>query len=818
MRHELSHLDDNLEQSPLLVRFMASATCDHQLLSLHHNRDGTPFFRCIANDLRLEEATRVVRSGLAKPRDVLIAGHPNHFGLWLDTHTSEGNGWNDENRRCLESAITVWLHALRSCGALAFVGMATGTTIAVERCYEDVPPILSNYLQGNPPVVEDADIEVEPDWAAITQNAESHSTLGLLRHRVDTSRLAAWMQRIGNLPQLRCLCTPLFGLATATELAAMQLRFAAWWQGDWRLMGTVPVCSMHIVTVDASARLITASCATLGMTAWSTETMWAVLSNQIDLIFASYRDVAKASPLNMPGRLDRFWQAMFRYQLQPIMRIHAFPRDLHLAIESALQEARLPLRIGLLESLDLESLNQACDMRQYNFLQGEGDPKLRRNRSQATRIMPLLLDDLSRGRAPRSRKAIDDGKALFPAAAQDLSVPTWVAKRLPTIRSSEWHAIGLSSCRAPRDLARLIEQCGAAAPRLDVPAIWAVQQLLKTSRELATGPEGRDLLRQLLLSMAGREAARAGWRSVLSILGMAQYVDMTRPVEFADGSDTRRDLHDYLAYVLEAIGSVNHTKLACYYDDPRCLSARKCAALVELMRDLTLSDLQRLVLRWHEALRHLDGTALQRRLNLALRGGAEVEPESKRVTSVQGTVEPIFAPRVLPRSGYHIEQLLDMEELQREGAEMEHCVVSYAGRAAGGQCLLVRLRHPAGVKRATLEFRYILTMDGGKWQLEQAKARKNHKPDDETAVAAAECLQYLNRISCQLTPARLAPYAVAPRSDSTGYAEFVVLETLMDSKLGRRWLPGSPCMDARERLEHAFDASTMPVIPLQREG
>jgi hypothetical protein len=812
MRRNVSHEGANLCRPPKPVSSMASATRDHRLILLKLNSDGAPELRCVASDLSLEESMRIVRSGLARPRDVLIAGHPEQFALWLDTHTREDNGWNDQDRGDLESAITVWLHALRSCGALAFVGMIVGTTITVDRCYDHAPPLLFRYLRGLPPVIDD--VEFQSTLMGTVQDAETNSTLGLLRDRVDTSRLTDWIRRVGYPQQLTCLRMPLFGLATVTELEAMHLRYAAWWWGEWRLMGAYPVCSVRVVGVDPSGRLVTATCVTLGMTPWSTETMWAALSNQIDPVFDAHRDVTKADPLNMPGQMDRSWHAMFRYQLQPIIGIHAFSRDFHRAIESALQEARLPLRIGLLESLDMESLDLACDMRQYNYLLGEGAADLKRNRSQAARIVPLLLDELTTGKAPNSRQAIDDGTPLFAAMAQDLGVPAWVAKRLPAVRLSVWHAVGFASCRAPVELARLIEQCGAAAPQLDLPAISALQQLLKTGRDLATGPEARELLRQLVLGMAGREAARAGWRSVLSIMGMTRYIDMTRPIEFADGTEARRDLHDYLAYVLEAIKSANHVKLARYYDDARCLSARTSAALVQLMKGLALSDLQRLVLRWHEALRHLDGTAVQRRLDLALRGGTHLGLHPPTTEVAQGAVELILPPCVLSRSGYHIEQLVHMEDLRREGSEMQHCVLTYAGRVAGGQCLLVRLRHPGGLKRATLEFRYVLTMEGGKWQLEQAKARKNHKPDPETAIAAVECLQFLNRLSSELAPERLAPYAIAPRSASTGYPEFAVLEALMDSKRGRRWLPGPSSVDIRERLRQAFDASAMPSIQL----
>jgi hypothetical protein len=295
---------------------------------------------------------------------------------------------------------------------------------------------------------------------------------------------------------------------------------------------------------------------------------------------------------------------------------------------------------------------------------------------------------------------------------------------------------------------------------------------------------------------------------------MTRYVGATQAEEFPDGASARRDLHDYLAYVLKAIESVSQSELVCYYGDPGRLSARTSSALVELMKGLTLSDLQRLVLRWHEAFRYLDGTELERQLSMALNRGIEIPRHSVATAPTRETVEPIFSPTALPRSGYHVEQLVELEDLHREGIEMQHCVVSYAGRAARGQCLLVRLRHPVGIKRATLEFRFVVTMAGGKWQLEQAKARKNQNPDQETTVAAAECLQYLNQVSSHLAPERLAPFVVVPGSDSAGYPDFVVLEALLDSNLGRRWLPGPSAMNLRERLHLAFGTSSMPMIQL----
>jgi|GEM_PF-5712467 len=792
---------------------MSKVSRDYHLMSLQRGSNGIAILRCIAKDLGLEDAKRLVRCGLARPRDVLFAGHPAQFALWLDLHICEDNGWDRDDRQRLVDTATVWLHALRSCGALAFTSMAAGAVTTIDPCYGDIPPLLANYLHGLPPDVDLTGASLDPE--GMTDTADARSTLGLLRERVDTKRLFAWMRGVGDQQRLACLRLPLFGQATEVELAAMHLRYAVWWQGPWYWMGMQSACFVHMVAVDPSGRLATATCTTDGMIAWSTDAMWAVLSNANDPPFDRHRDTAKADLLGMPGRMDLMWRSMLQHQLQPDAGIHAFPRNFHRAVESALREARFPLRVALLSALDMEAFDLADDMQQYNFLLGEGIVESKRNRCQAARAIPLLLGELTAGRAPKSRQAIDGGTPLFPAAAEDMGVSVWVAKRLPAIRAQLWHAVGLECSRDVRDLALLIEQCGAAAPRLDLSVIWGLQQLLGPIRELATGPEAQGLLRQLLLGMAGREAARAGWQSVISIMGLTSYVDMSRPAEFADGTDARRDLRDYFAYVLAAIGSVNQIPLARYHGDPQGLSARTTAALVELMAGLTLSDLQRLALRWHEALRHLDGAALQRRLNVALGGCADMTLQSSGSAPGRGTVEPVFAPCVLPCSGYHIEQLLDMEELRREGAEMRHCVVSYAGRAAGGQCLLVRLRHPDGIKRATLEFHYVVTMDGGKWKIEQAKGCRNQKPDDETSVAVMECLQYLNRITSELAPAQLARYAVAPSSESTGYPEFVVLETLMDSKRGRRWLPGPSSMSARERLQRAFEASAMPSRPVR---
>ena len=271
---------------------MASATRDHRLLSLHLSGDGTPILRCIASDLTFTEAMWIVRSGLVKPRDVLISGYPEQFALWLDTHTCEDNGWSDQDRESLEGTITVWLHALRSSGALALTDMTACTTIMVARYYEQVPPLLFNYLQGLPPVADNAGVELGSDFVGVLHNAEAHSTRGLLRDRVDSSRLVAWMRGVEEPQRLTCLRIPLFGLATAGVLAQMQLRYAAWWQGDWRMMGAHHICTVRIVAVDTSGRLLTTACVTLGMTAWANEAVWAVLSNRADPVFDVHRDVA----------------------------------------------------------------------------------------------------------------------------------------------------------------------------------------------------------------------------------------------------------------------------------------------------------------------------------------------------------------------------------------------------------------------------------------------------------------------------------------------------------------------------------------------
>lgn len=351
---------------------MASTSRDHRLVSLRLDSDGIPFFKCIASELGLKEAMRLTRSGRARPGSVLFAGHPGQFAVCVDVHAGECNGWCHEQRARLEATITAWLHSLRSCGALAFSSMVSGAVVRVDRCFGTAPSLLSSYLRGLPPDGDEAGRQLDP--VGMTRDAPASSMLGIVRHRADTARLFAWMRNVGHPQQLACLSQPLFGQATQTELEAMQLRFAAWWQGDWRWMGTQPVCSVHMVAVDLSARLVTATCVTAGMTAWSIDAMWAALSSPIDPAFDVAQGVAKADPLNMPGQLDRLWHAMFRHWLEPVLGIHVLSRNLHNVIESTLREARFPMRIDLLSSLDIESFAMAGDMEQYNGFVNDGLP------------------------------------------------------------------------------------------------------------------------------------------------------------------------------------------------------------------------------------------------------------------------------------------------------------------------------------------------------------------------------------------------------------------------------------------------------------
>lgn len=787
---------------------MSKVFRDYRLMSLQLGDDGIAFVNCIASDLALDEAVRFVRNGLAATREVLFAGHPSQFALWLDVQAGESNGWNTERRLSLEDTATIWLHTLRTCGALAFNSLSSGNSTRIGHFYGCIPPLLLNYLHGQRPDVDFFMGSFDPE--EMTSNANVDSALGLLRENVDAHCFSAWLREVKDEQRLEWLLLPLFGQATYAELAQMNLRFAAWWRGAARRIGSYLVCPVHMVAVDRAGRLTFVSCESMGLTSWSTEAMWAVLSNTTDPLFAPYRNVAKASPLQMPGRMDGLWACKFQQDLHSAGGTQVFPRSFRMAIESASRAARFSMRVELLSSLDMEAFELAYDMQQYNFLTGDAAVEAKRNRCQAARIVPLLVGELAAGSAPKSRQAIDQGSPLFPAVAEDLSVAVWVAKRLPAMKQHEWYAAGLECFCDVRDLAFLIEQCGPAAPRLDLSAILALQSLLRLSRELTVGSVAQGLLRQLLLGMASREAVRAGWPSVSCILGMPSHIGI--PAKFGDRADARQALHDYLDFVIAAIRSVNQNKLALWQDEPQGISTRMTLALVQLMKGLTLSDLQRQVSRWHGALKDLDGTTLRGRLNSASIAGDDVKQISADDRFRYGDVGPLFEHHVLPRSGCHIDQLLGMEDLWREGVEMQHCVLSYAPRAARRQSLIVRLRHPGGIKRATLELRYVVNPGGGKWNIEQAKALCNQKPDVEISLAVDECIQYINHITNQLPPARLAPYAMAASLESSSYPAFVLLETFMDTKRGRRWIPGNSSMSSRARLERAFEASSKSSI------
>jgi len=774
---------------------MTNPEGEYQLISLVLDEQGKPDLRCVSDDLTLYEAMRLARSGQAGRGELLFAGHPEQFALWLDTHTGDDSGWSAPQRERLEAIVTVWLHEQRSLGSLRLSDVTAGQR-HFSTCVDAMPACLVDYLRPSaPPWVEFADEPCLPDCELLLAQASAHSMLGLLRDHGDQQSLMTWMRGIQSARTLARAGVPLFGCLDEATLAARNLRFAAWWYGNWCLIGTHAVCPVHMVSVDAYGRLSVRTCLTDGASAWSFEVMLNAWDRPVDPVFDVHGNEHELKPLDIPGPAGAMVASMVLHGLGPDKRSGRPPAGLLADLIVALREARFPLRRGLLASLESAPLAQAQHMAHYHYMLGDGLAENRRNRAQAIKIVPLLLDDVASGRASATSVAIDTGTRLYPAIAQDLGVPVWVARRLPAIGLQAWHAAGRNRQGAAKHIAGLIELSGPQAPRADLPAVCALHQIWRACGWLMTnGRKTTDLIRRQLMHMAAKEAAKTGWTSVQAIMG----VSLLPTAEGRGGGitcdpDAGTDWVEYLAWLLDAIELVNSAKMDI--SDPRLyltFQTRSMAALAELLRGLTLSDLLRLARRWRAALAARDGALMS--------VGSETGP---------GDAAILFTPCILPVSGFRIEQLLAAADLHAEGTAMQHCAATYAARAAIGRSLIVRLQHPQDGTRATLEFRHE-TPPQRQWTLVQVSAYRNGRPDEATLMAADECLQHLNDVSSRIDPDWLKPYiAGAGQFDFDPFADGVVA-VMLDAASDHRIVPGATPGGMVRRLRQAFDVVAMP--------
>jgi hypothetical protein len=761
-------------------------------MSLTLDDAGRPSLRCVADDLTLYDAMQLARSGQAASGELLFAGHPEQFALWLDTYTGEDSGWSASQRERFEGIVSVWLHEQRSLGSLRLSDVTAGQRLR-DDCVDALPACLVDYLRPSaPPWVERADEAGLPDSASFLAQASAHSMLGLLRGRSDRHALLAWIRRIRGARTLARVTVPLFDCLDQTGLAARNLRFAAWWHGPWCLIGRHAVCPVHMVSVNAYGRLSARTCLTDGASAWSFEAMWSAWDRPVDPVFDVHRNEDALKPLDMPGPAGAMVASMLLHGIGPDTQSARPPASLLGDLVAALRESRFRLRCGLLASLESEPLAESQHMGHYHYLLGDGVAERRRNRAQAISIAPLLLDDLAGGRAPATRLAIDIGARLYPAIARDLGAPVWVARRLPVIGLQAWQAAGRNPQRAAQHIAGLIELCGPQAPHADLAALCALHQIWRAGRWLTTaGESSTRVIRRQLIQMAGKQAAQRGWESVQAIMGVSSIADgATQPLRVTCDPDAGNDWVEYLLWLLQVIELVNQAKRDA--TPPGRFGAMTMAALVELLRGLTLSDLPRLAQRWRAA--------------LAARDGAHLPVASE---TGPGDAAILLAPCTLPLSGFRIQQLLAAEDLHAEGTAMQHCAATYAARAARGHSLIVRMQHPQDGTRATLEFRHEPPPQG-QWTLVQASAYRNDRPDKATLMAADECLQHLNDVSSRIDPNRLKPYILGTyQFDFDPYIDSVVA-IMLEAESDHRFVPGAASGGMVRRLQQAFDVAAKP--------
>ena len=136
---------------------MTSPAGEYRRMSLALDDDGRPSLRCVADDLTLYDAMQLARSGQAARGELLFAGHPDQFALWLDTHTGEDSGWSAPQRERFEGIVSVWLHVQRGLGLLTLSDVTSGQRLR-DDCVDALPTCLVDYLcPSGPPWIERTD-------------------------------------------------------------------------------------------------------------------------------------------------------------------------------------------------------------------------------------------------------------------------------------------------------------------------------------------------------------------------------------------------------------------------------------------------------------------------------------------------------------------------------------------------------------------------------------------------------------------------------------------------------------------------------------
>jgi hypothetical protein len=110
--------------------------------------------------------------------------------------------------------------------------------------------------------------------------------------------------------------------------------------------------------------------------------------------------------------------------------------------------------------------------------------------------------------------------------------------------------------------------------------------------------------------------------------------------------------------------------------------------------------------------------------------------------------------------------LKSVRDLWDEARAMHHCADDYASRCAGGEVLIVSIRHRDAPQRRRATA--MLERVGGAWRVAQVRARANRNPPARVAEAAARLVAQLNVRSPAGTPA--ADIAVTIGSPAAGVA------------------------------------------------
>lgn len=338
----------------------------------------------------------------------------------------------------------------------------------------------------------------------------------------------------------------------------------------------------------------------------------------------------------------------------------------------------------------------------YNYLAG-GTAQESRNRFQAARVFPVLVPALATGDGLREvHKAILTRKPLVDAVANALNVPKSVARCL---RGLSLDTAGQAWSDQPHALFRLLATLPPDFRPKDAEAWLAFNTAVQViSQASSLPPHCCTRSRLWLYACAARKF---------------KVEDLGATLESA-----ARDI-DELTSALVAVINFELRR------EPRYKSLYAINAISEFTN--TQAD----ILKVARLAKRFEAAYLKESADFANTG-------EKALLSGVRWKSVLDAPFVTTLRAIH--QLVTAEELMEEGADMGHCVGSYAIHCLSGDAIIFSVRDRDGRRCSTMQVSISQDKKGDvKVSIAQHKGKNNAEPSQECQIAALLLLRHLNQ-------------------------------------------------------------------------